>query len=68
MILFIVNGVTIEIIDAKRRRRTLDVMVVVISAWKDTLQENGKETREDMLSFSQLLTPTTTTLLSRMLQ
>jgi hypothetical protein len=29
VILFIVNGVTIEIIDAKRRRRILDVMVVI---------------------------------------
>jgi len=29
VILFIVNGVAIEIIDAKRRRRTLDVMVVI---------------------------------------
>lgn len=38
MILFIVNGVTIEIIDAKRRRRTLDVMVVI----SDVKRKNGK--------------------------
>jgi hypothetical protein len=37
-----VNGVTIEIIDAKRRRRTLDVMVVI----SDVKSEKKKKLKD----------------------